>query len=104
MDASREVVEKSIKSVEDAVELFYQQKNKEGMEKFNGALGDMAEAVDVLFSYNASHDGFGLDEIRLAGILKDAMGAMEKADKVLMADILQYDYVEYVKELLEKME
>ena len=64
----------------------------------------MITAIDVLFTYRAEHEGFNLDEERLTRILKDAMGALQNRDTVLLADILQYDYLEYMNELLENME
>ena len=32
------------------------------------------------------------------------MEALESDDKVLLADILQYDFIEYIESLVEKME
>lgn len=104
MDQQREKVEKSVKEIEEVVELFYQQKLQEALSKFEAAIGNMMIAIDVLFTFRTEHEGFELDEGRLTRILKDAMGALQNRDTVLLADILQYDYLEYMNELLENME
>ena len=61
-------------------------------------------AIDALFTYRTEHDDFVLDEAQLTNILKDAMNALQDGDMVLLADILQYDYLEYMEELVGNME
>ena len=41
---------------------------------------------------------------KIFSILSNAMEALESDDKVLLADILQYDFIEYIESLVEKME
>ena len=45
-----------------------------------------------------------MDEGKIFSILSDAMEALQSDDKVLMADILQYDFIEYISDLVENME
>jgi len=104
MSQNKNLVEKSIKDVEEVIELFYQQKLQEALNKFETVLGSMMTAIDNLFTYKAEHEGFKLDEAKLTNTLKDAMGALEQGDMVLLADILQYDYLEYMQELSDNME
>lgn len=103
MSQQKELVKKSIKDVEEVIELFYQQKLQEALNKFESVLGEMMTAIDALFTYKAENKGFQFDEIKLTNTLKDAMGALEEGDMVLLADILQYDYLEYMQELLNNM-
>lgn len=103
MGHQKETVIKSVKEVEDIVELFYQQKLQEALSKFEVAIGGMIAAIDTLFTFRAEHENFELDEIKITNTLKEAMKALENGDLVLLADILQYDYLEYMNELLENM-
>lgn len=104
MSQQKDTVQKSVKEVEEVVELFYQQKLKEALTKFEVIIGGMMTAIDVLFTYRIEHEEFSLDEVKITNTLKDAMGALQDSDMVLLADILQYDYLEYMNELLENME
>ncbi len=104
MSQQKELVKKSIKDVEEVIDLFYQQKLQEALNKFESVLGEMMTAIDALFTYKAENKEFELDEIKLTNTLKDAMGALEQGDMVLLADILQYDYLEYMQKLLDNMQ
>lgn len=103
MSQQKESVQKSVKEVEEVIDLFYQQKLQEALNKFESVLGNMMIAIDALFTYKAENKEFQFDEIKLTNTLKDAMRALEEGDMVLLADILQYDYLEYMQELLNNM-
>ena len=51
-----------------------------------------------------TNPGFAMDDKKIFSILSNAMEALESDDKVLLADILQYDFIEYIESLVEKME
>ena len=104
MSGSKDVVMKSIEEVKGIVDLFYQQKEKEALDQFTIGLSNMMTSIDALFTYRTEHDYFVLDEAQLTNILKDAMNALQDGDMVLLADILQYDYLEYMEELVGNME
>lgn len=104
MSESKDIVVKSIEEVKGIVDLFYQQKEKEALDRFTVGLGNMMTAIDTLFAYRTEHEDFTLDEAQLTNILKDAMNALQDGDMVLLADILQYDYLEYMEELVGNME
>lgn len=104
MSQQKEIIKKSVSDVEEVIELFYQQKTQEALNKFESVIGGMMTAIDTLFAYKAENEEFNLDEIKLTNTLKDAMGALEDGDMVLLADILQYDYLEYMQELLDNMQ
>ena len=104
MSQEKELIEKGIKELETTLELFYQQKNLEALNGFESVLGKVSSAVDSVFQYKESHDDFQFDEEKLTGVLTEAMGALEENDFILMADVLQYDFVEYMNELVEQME
>lgn len=103
MSEQKEVVVKSVEEVKEIVDLFYQQKEKEALDKFTVGLGTIMTAIDTLFAYRDANEGFELDEEKLTNILKEAMSALQDGDMVLLADILQYDYLEYMEELAGNM-
>lgn len=104
MSQQKELVQKSVNEVEEVIDLFYQQKLQEALNKFETVLSGIMTSIDILFAYKAENEEFVLDEGKLTNILKDAMGALEDGDMVLLADILQYDYLEYMQELLDNMQ
>ena len=104
MDIRKKQIELIIDRVQDVIDLFYQQNNAEAFGKFGNIIGDMTHAVDMLASYKAEHSDFDMDETKICDILNEAMKALEDRDTVLMADILQYDFVEYIGDLLINME
>lgn len=77
MSAQKELVSKSVKEVEEVVELFYQQKLQEALAKFEPVLGEMMTAIDTIFTYRAEHEGFELDDAKLTNTLKEAMAALQ---------------------------
>ncbi len=104
MSDQKELVIKTIDDVRDTVDLFYQQKDSEAFSKFIVVLEEMTDTIDVLFAYKNEYDEFEMDEKKVCDILKDAMEALQNSDSVLLADILQYDFVEYIEEIVENME
>ena len=104
METRKKQIQLIIDNIQDVVDLFYQQNNAEAFEKFGNIIGDMTNVVDMLAAYKNEHSDFDLDETKIYNILNEVMRALEAGDTVLMADILQYDFVEYIGELLIDME
>ena len=103
MGAEKELVSKTLEEVKESVALFYQQKTGEALQQFDAVLGKVMAMVDTLFAYKEANEGFALDEEKVKSALTEAMGALEERDMILLADIIQYDFVEYVEELLGGM-
>lgn len=104
MSAEKELVENTLGEVRESVDLFYQQKTGEALQQFDVVLGKVMTMVDTLFAYKESHEEFPLDEEKVKSALTEALGALEEKDMILLADIIQYDFMEYVEELLDGME
>lgn len=104
MSREKEQIIGTIDKVQEVVDFFYQQKNKEAFEKLTVTIDEMIVTADNLMSYKNEHESFEFNEIKLCEILKDAVNALEAEDEVLMADILQYDFMEYINDLLEHMD
>ena len=104
MTDRKEQIQNTIDKVQEVVDLFYQQNDKDALEKFVVTLEDMTSAIDNLAAYKTENPGFEMDEKKICNILNDEMGALQSDDKVLMADILQSDFAEYIGGLIENME
>lgn len=104
MSQERKAVETAVEVIRENTELFYQQKAAEGYAKMENTLAAILQAVDILHEYKNAHEGFRLEEERIAASLTEALQAMEAGDTVLLSDILEYDFVEYLQELLAEME
>lgn len=104
MGQEKELVGKTLEQIEQNMELFYQQKTSEALGEFQQVLTELIKMVDILFEYRDNHDGFSLDEEKVKNALTEAMNALEEGDLILLADVIQYEIVEYVKELLNMME
>ncbi len=103
MSEKKEQIKATIDEVQDIIDLFYQQNDKEAFEKLDTVLENMTISIDNLELYKLENSDFDFDETKLCEILKESMEALQSDDKVLMADILQYDFIEYINELLEQM-
>lgn len=99
----KNIIQDSINEITEITDLFYQEKKQEAFGKLDKALANMMTIMDNLFSYKSSKPEFELDEEKLTNILKDAMNALQDGDVVLLADILQYDYLEYMQEIVENI-
>lgn len=103
MSQEKKVIANTVQTVRETTELFYQQKVQEGYTKMQDTIAGIMQVVDVLHDYKCAHEEFSLDEARIAGSLTEAMNAMEAGDTVLLADILEYDFIEYLEELSEEI-
>jgi hypothetical protein len=104
MSKEKAQILEAINKVQEVVDLFYQQNDKDALEKFAVTIEDMTKAIDNLATYKAENVQFEMDEMKIFNILNEAMEAFQSDDKVLMADILQYDFIEYISKLAENME
>lgn len=104
MSQEKKMVLEIIGKIEQNMELFYQQKNMEALDEFQQVLVMMMNMVDAVFAYRDTHEEFEVDEEKIKDTLTEAMSALESKDYVMLADVIQYDFVEYVQELAETME
>lgn len=104
MAQEKKIVEDTIQVIRKTTELFYQQKTKEAYGSMQDTLSGIMQVVDVLHAYKLEHENFSLEEERIASSLTEAMNAMEAGDTVLLADVLEYDFIEYLQEMLAEMD
>jgi hypothetical protein len=77
---------------------FYQQKNNTGYQKLIPVIDMLTKIADYLDELPSTSELIDKKE-RLQNILQAAMGAMDKRDTILLADILKYDVCEFLTEL-----
>lgn len=97
-------VRDTLQELRECVDYFYQQKNQDALQKLELVLGKMQYVIDMLFSYQQEKSTLELDENRIMNILKNALDALEGGDYILLADIIQYDFVDYMEELVSTIE
>jgi len=100
----KEVIVKTIDDIKETVDFFYQQNDKEALKKFETVIGGMMSSIDSLVAYRNENSDFTFDETKIMDTLTEAMNALQDGDFVLLADILQYDFLEYMQELSDNME
>lgn len=104
MSEEKKYIIDTLQEVQDNMELFYQQKKLEALNQFNVMLTKILKMVDTLFAYRDANDSFSLDEEKIQEALTLSMQALEEGDLILVADTIQYEFVEYVNQLVDSME
>jgi len=104
MSKEKELVKRVLEDVKESLDLFYQQKTEEALQQFSVVPEKIMTMVDTLFQYKEEHDGFPIDEGKVKTSLTEALAALEEKDMILFADIIQYDFVEYIEDLVQSME
>lgn len=97
-----ELHEKLIKlkdTIKIVADCFYQQKDQEGYRGLITIIDDIT-AVSVILEGQQEKEEVLLLNNRLQAALKQALDAMEQQDKVLMADIMNYDVTELLDEII----
>ena len=92
-------INNTIKTIQTTTEYFYQQKADKGFENMENTIVSIGQLVDELHQYKQEHSDFVFDENKVAQSLTEALEAMQKGDTVLLADILEYDFIEYLQEV-----
>lgn len=103
MNDIRKNIENTINKLQEAIELFYQQNDGKAFSKFEISIANIDVLIENIGKYEIENDISIMDKDRIVNILTEAMEALEIKDNVLMADILQYDFIEYLNEILEKL-
>lgn len=97
MNKLKELVINSKGLISITTDLFYQQREKEGLRNLEELITILAELVSEIISLKSKGMDIELDENQLLNIITDALNALEKKDTILLSDILQYE----LKELLD---
>lgn len=88
-------------AIQRTTELFYTQREAEGYQALGMLLPSVTSLIDSLFAIRAAEGKPEFDDKELVRPLTDAVKAMEEKDGVLLADIMQYDFLDQL-DLIEK--
>lgn len=102
-DEKNKIIE-TLDRIENVTELFYQENGAEAFDEFLNLLDDIAQMIDIMSKYSEENTAFEFDDKKVYDILKQIMEALEDRDEVMLADILQYDFAEYMNECLQQIE
>ncbi|QHQ60676.1 hypothetical protein Ana3638_07740 [Anaerocolumna sedimenticola] len=97
MNNIKNQINEILKEMNEITELLYQQKSKEGYVLLNGTLGKIMILMDTISKIKTEKEHL-FDIERLNNNLKAALDAMEIKDNVMLADILNYEIAEQLKE------
>lgn len=101
MDNVQKQVDKIIDEINNITELLYQQKVLEGYAALNATLVKIMKIMEIIGGFSKGNKlAYDLEQLNLN--LKTALGAMEKKDNVLLADILNYEIAEQLRNLVTK--
>lgn len=103
MGKEKKAIEKTIEAIKKTTELFYGNKKEEAYLQMQETISEILQMVDILHEFQFENESFSFDERRAATALTETMQAMEGGDTTLVADILEYDFVEYLQEILAEM-
>ena len=103
MESLKQAVTMLMGSIEKTTELFYTQKEAEGYQAFGLLLTPLTTVIDSVYQMQQAGGTPEFDLEKLTGILTDAMNAMEARDGVLLADILQYDFLDEMNAIAKQL-
>lgn len=103
MQDSKEIFQSVILSIEGVTTFFYQQKDKEGYDKFNETITAIGTAMDEIHKHSAGSELFSAIENNINDYLNCAMEALVIKDSILLADILLYEIAEQFKDAINQL-
>lgn len=89
--------------IDKVSDLFYQQKDSEGLEAMKFVIDDMMSAASGLDACARADNCFSFDANGFLGVLKQALDAMAKKDYVMLSDVLKYDLSEILSKYIEAL-
>lgn len=97
MEHLKDHIQDTVEQINKVTELLYQKNNNEAFGRFNDVLTMLATLTDEIFSSDEV-----AQEIKSSFLeyLKEAMNAMENKDFILLSDILQYDIIEHLENII----
>ncbi len=101
MELLKQRIENTNLLIDEATELFYQNKIQIAYSNLDNLLINVSNTISDIDNYKQQGGEIGIEENRLVEVLQNALNALENKDLLLMADILEYDLKELFVEILE---
>lgn len=90
-------------AIQKTTELFYTQREAEAYQAFGIILTPMANLWNSLFILQRAEGKPEFDEQEIVRLLSEAVKAMEERDGILLADILQYDFLDQMDQIAKQL-
>ena len=103
MNKGRNEIINTLDHIQEVTEMFYQQNNKEAFDCLLNILDEITDMIDIMSYYSKETLEFEFDDNKVYNMLKQIMEALETGDEIMMADILQYDFCDYISKCLQQM-
>lgn len=88
-------------SIDEVVNCFYQQNNKDGFEKLDNVIVNISNLTLQILQAVAGTDDQVVIERDINNLLIQLMNAMENLDVVLISDLLKYELLVYFSGFFE---
>jgi len=96
MDKIKTNIDNVLKTLDEIMNMFYVGNDSEGYIKLNETLITMLMLIEYIEKSDKLEE---VDINKIENILKDCVEALEEKDTVLLADIIQYDLIDALKEI-----
>lgn len=103
MNLSKKDIRSLTERIQVIADTFYQRNQVEAFQKFATSISELSELANLLFQRRQEDRSFQFDEQQFLRILTEAMNALEVRDDVLLADILNYDLNEILKDIEKQL-
>jgi hypothetical protein len=100
MASLKDQIKENMTEMDNVVEMFYQQKSQEAYLQLDIVLGNFSSVIDNLYTYQQEHPELKLDIVSIIEALKEALSALEEKDAILVADVLKYELLERMEEIV----
>lgn len=104
MEELKEKIDIASEKIEEASDLFYQHKDHEGYLRLDQVIGTLMELAEGLKQAVSENPELELNAEDFLATLNEAVDALEERDTVLLSDILQYDLIEQLDILKERID
>lgn len=103
MEQLKQTITETIQLAEATANLFYQQKNQEGLQVLDAVITNIMNTVTDIMNYQKNTNQVVFEDQIFNLILSEALKAIEKKDMVLFADILVYEVNDVLDGCLHKL-
>lgn len=100
----KEAIKQLSEAISKTTELFYTQREGEGYVAFGELLDPLMTIMNQLFTAQTQTGKPEFDQQEILRLLQEAMKAMENRDGVLLADILQYDFLDQLEQIADQLD
>lgn len=102
MNNSKDIIINKTEKIKESIDVLYQQNTNTISEVFLEILQEIQEIIDIVFRRCQKDNEVCIDEKYLQGLFVNILSAFEEKDYTLVADLISYDFLEFIQEWCEK--